>query len=54
MLKRLRLWLAALLFEVDEVHTFRLPAWCCPNCQAFNGESKETLHRCRCCGAVRP
>lgn len=26
-----------------------LPGWFCRGCQAFNGEAKERLVRCRCC-----
>jgi hypothetical protein len=35
-------------------HTFELPAWTCPKCRAFNGETKEKIRACRCCGAARP
>jgi hypothetical protein len=31
-----------------------LPGWMCRACRVFNGEAKETLWACRCCGAPRP
>jgi hypothetical protein len=33
-----------------------LPGWTCdaPGCLVFNGEAKETLTACRCCGLPRP
>lgn len=31
-----------------------LPGWRCPSCQAFNGDEKERLLRCRACNAPRP
>jgi hypothetical protein len=31
-----------------------LPGWTCLACQAFNGDAKERLQRCRACAALRP
>lgn len=31
-----------------------MPHWICRACCAFNGEAKERLAFCRCCGAARP
>lgn len=33
-----------------------LPGWFCPapECGVFNGEAKEPLDECRCCGGARP
>jgi len=35
------------------VKEFILPGWICALCRAFNGEAKETLTACRCCGAEK-
>jgi len=29
-----------------------LPHWTCASCGAFNGEAKEKLSACRCCGTA--
>jgi hypothetical protein len=31
-----------------------LPGWQCPGCLVFNGDAKERLEACRCCGGPRP
>ena len=31
-----------------------LPGWSCPKCFVFNGDAKEKLTACRCCGSPRP
>jgi hypothetical protein len=31
-----------------------LPGWTCLACQAFNGDVKEKLQKCRACAALRP
>jgi hypothetical protein len=46
---------AWLLLEVQQLRTaLVLPGWACTSCLVFNGEAKERLAFCRCCGVRRP
>lgn len=36
------------------VSELALPGWFCVRCRIFNGEAKERLTSCRCCGGGRP
>jgi hypothetical protein len=46
--------------QLEELRAYRasqvLPGlgWDCPGCGAFNGDVKERLKACRCCGTPRP
>jgi hypothetical protein len=35
------------------LHEALLPGWMCSACKAFNGDVKEKLSACRCCGLAR-